>query len=202
MQSGGASFSTGAYIPPSADDWNSDETESARAERVERTRQRWLIERAQQGDKDAFGDLYRICHPSVARIVGFYLPGAAGEDAVQETFVRAWSALPRYKDIGAPFTAWLGGIARHVVGDALRAAKRTRPQAEAPEQPVTHELDDNIDLARVIAQLPKKQQQVVELKFLLGWSNEMVAQAMGKTPGAINVLQWRALERMRKLMSQ
>src|SRR5712691_11183839 len=100
---------------------------------------RWLVERAREGDRAAFGELYRLCHGKVFRLVRFYLPGSGGEDAVAETFLRAWVALPRYRDTGAPFTAWLAGIARHVVADARRAGRRVEPRAELPDRPVEFE---------------------------------------------------------------
>ncbi|GAC1411838.1 MAG: sigma-70 family RNA polymerase sigma factor [Actinomycetota bacterium] len=203
MPAFGAAVPDDACISAPSGDWKVDDhaPNPAAAEQTRRTR--WLVERAQEGDKEAFGELYRLCHPSVSRIVRFYLPGASGEDAVQETFVRAWSALPRYRDTGAPFSAWLGGIARHVVGDALKAARRVQPSAEIPEQAFdfSERWDDRIELARVVAQLPADQRHVIELKFLLGWTNDQVAIAMGKSPGAINTLQWRALERMKRIMS-
>lgn len=196
----GASDNACISAPPSDGKSRSHVSDPEAAQRTRRSR--WLVERAQQGDKEAFGELYTMCHAQIARIVRFYLPGAAGEDAVQETFVRAWSALPKYRDTGAPFVAWLGGIARHVVGDAFRAGKRLEFRAETPDSAVDFhdQWDDNLDLSRVVAKLPTDQRQVIELKFLLGWTNEQVANAMGKSSGAINTLQWRALERMKRMM--
>jgi RNA polymerase sigma-70 factor (ECF subfamily) len=162
----------------------------------------WLVERAQKGDQAAFGDLYRDCHRAVARIVGFYLPGPAGEDAVSETFLRAWVGLPRYRETGAPFSAWLAGIARNVVSEVRRSAARVQPRAELPDRPVDLEegWSDSLALAEAVARLPHKQRVVIELKFLLGWTNEEVGRALGKKAGAVNTLQWRALERLKRMM--
>lgn len=87
---------------------------------IDENRVGWLVERARNGEREAFGELYRICHGPLFRYVRFYLPGADGEDATAETFLRAWLGLPRYRKTGAPFLAWLIGIARHVVADAHR----------------------------------------------------------------------------------
>lgn len=161
-----------------------------------------LVGRAQDGDRDAFGDLYRLFHARVVRFVRFYLPGTEWEDAVAETFLRAWTAVPRYRNTGAPFSAWLVGIARHVVADAGRAARRTDSRADPPDQAIEFQdrAVDRLSLAHAVAELPKEQRQVIELKYLLGCTNREVGEAMGKSVGAVNALQWRALERLKPMM--
>ena len=161
-----------------------------------------LVQYAQGGDREAFGELYRLCHGVVFRFVHFYLPGAEGEDAVAETFLRAWGALPRYRQTGAPFAAWLIGIARHVVTDVHRASRRAEPWAEPPDRPVEFQdrLVDRLALAEAVAGLPGEQRRVIELKFLLGWTNNEVGQVLGKSVGAVNALQWRALARLKEAL--
>lgn len=160
-----------------------------------------LIREAQAGSRDAFGHLYQRYHRRVFGLARFYL-GAGAEDAVAETFMRAWTALPRYKATGAPFVAWLYGIARHVVADELRSQKRTEARATLPESSVTPDHDDRLAISACIARLPKQQRQVVEMKYLLGMSNPEVASALGKSVGAVNAQQWRALQGLKEMMEQ
>jgi RNA polymerase sigma-70 factor, ECF subfamily len=160
-----------------------------------------LVEDAQRGSKDAFGHLYRRYYRRVYGLARFYL-GQGAEDAVAETFIRAWSALPRYKPTGAPFVAWLYGIARHVVADELRAKQRTEARDKLPESTVTPEHDERLTLAASIAKLPKQQRQVIEMKYLLGMTNPEVASALGKSIGAVNAQQWRALQALKEMMDQ
>jgi RNA polymerase sigma-70 factor (ECF subfamily) len=165
-----------------------------------------LVERAQQNDCDAFGDLYRLYHGAVFRLARFHL-SAGAEDIAAETFLRAWEALPRYRNTGAPFVAWLYGIARHVVSDELAARRRVEPRAEPPDDSTSPGPDerlgqeDRLALAMAIARLPQAQRRVVELKFLIGLSNAEVAKAFGKTIGAINAMQWRALRTLRRMLA-
>ena len=165
-----------------------------------------LVERAQRNDCDAFGDLYRLYHGAVFRLARFHL-GPGAEDVAAETFLRAWEALPRYRNTGAPFVAWLYGIARHVVADELASRRRVEPRAEPPDDSTNPGPDerlgqeDRLALAMAVARLPQEQRRVVELKFLIGLSNAEVAKAFGKTIGAINAMQWRAIRTLRRMLA-
>jgi RNA polymerase sigma-70 factor (ECF subfamily) len=158
-----------------------------------RERERALVARAKEGDRDAFGALYREHVAAVSRLVRFRL-GREDEDAVSEVFLRAWRGLGTYRDTGVPFAGWLYGIARHVAIDALRASIRTEPRAELPDAEVEPMTAEILTLHDAIEQLPTEQRQVIELKYLVGMSNAEVAAAMDTSPGAINAKQWRALK--------
>jgi RNA polymerase sigma-70 factor (ECF subfamily) len=160
-----------------------------------------LAERAKSGDRDAFGELYRACYAPLLRAARFHL-GAAAEDVVAETFIRAWAGIDRYRDTGAPFIAWLHGIARHVVADELARRRRVEPRAEPPEHSKELSVDERLTLAQAMDRLPQQQRQVLELKFLVGLTNSEVAAALGKTTGAVNAKQWRALEALRKTLGE
>jgi RNA polymerase sigma-70 factor, ECF subfamily len=158
-----------------------------------------LVERARSGDKDAFGLLYRRFHARVYGLARFYL-GDGAEDAVAETFTRAWAALPRYKPGRTPFVSWLYGIGRHVVADELRRRKRTEPRDSIPDAGHEHINDDNLVLVAAIAELPRQQQQVIEMKYLQGMTNPEVSEALDKKIGAVNAQQWRALQNLKKIL--
>jgi RNA polymerase sigma-70 factor, ECF subfamily len=160
-----------------------------------------LVERARSGDKDAFGLLYRRFHSRVYGLARFYL-GDGAEDAVAETFTRAWAALPRYKPGRAPFVSWLYGIGRHVVVDELRRRKRTEPREFLPDSGHEDNNDDKLALAAAMAQLPRQQRQVIEMKYLLGLTNPEVSAALGKKIGAVNAQQWRALRALKKILER
>lgn len=173
-----------------------DEADVSRPGLVQR-----LVERAKEGEREAFGDLYRRYHPPLFRLARAHL-GEGAEDAVAETFLRAWDALPRYRDTGAPFVAWLYGIARHVIADEFRRRARVEPRPDLPSRLVEWAVDDELALAAAIRRLPNEQRQVVELKFLMGATNAQVAAALRKSEGAVNAKQWRALAALRRMLEE
>lgn len=159
-----------------------------------------LVERARAGDREAFGDLFQRHYAAVFRVARSRLPHALAEDATAETFARAWAALPRYKRTAAPFVAWLYGIARNVANDTVRRSRRADSQADLEDRAhdpwVGHA--EQQALADALATLPEEQRQVIELKYLLGLTNDEVGAALGKKPGAVNAQQWRALRALQR----
>jgi RNA polymerase sigma-70 factor (ECF subfamily) len=111
-------------------------------------------------------------------------------------------ALPRYRRTGAPFVSWLYGIARHVATDMARAAQRTQADPDLDRGSVDPwpASDDHLRLRGALDALPEEQRQVIELKFLVGLSNDDVAAALGKKPGAVNAQQWRALRALERIL--
>ena len=184
---------------------NSDVQAGTHGEEEERLdREPQLVAQAKRGDRDAFAELYRLHHARIFRMARLHLGdlGDGAEDAVAETFLRAWAALPRYRDTGAPFVAWLYGIARHVVLDEVARGRRVMPREELPERTWGWTVDDRLTLAQAMDRLPAGQRQVVELKFLAGMRNAEVASALGKSKGAINAMQWRALGTLREILEE
>lgn len=177
-----------AYISAPRRDGKVDVEEAAAVRR--------LVRAASAGDRDAFGELYRMHHAAIHRMARFRL-GETAEEAVSETFLRAWSGLPRYRDTGAPFAAWLYGIARHVIADEFRRRARSEPRAEVPDRVVDERPEDRLALQAAMEGLPDEQRQVIELKYLVGLTNAEVGSALGKSTGAVNALQWRALKTMK-----
>jgi RNA polymerase sigma-70 factor (ECF subfamily) len=174
-----------------------------------------LIAQARQGDREALNALVTRNWPAVYRLVLARI--GSGEDAqeiTQETFIKAFRALPGYRETGAAFSTYLGRIALNLVNDFWRKKGRS-PQvydiaeyqeplvdiAPSPEeQAVTREKRQEI--AAVIAMLPPDQRQAVELRIIAGLSVQQTAQKMAKTEAAVKMLQQRALKTLRKLMEE
>lgn len=160
-----------------------------------------LVERAKDGDKDAYGQVFRLHHDAILRFARLHV-GAEADEVVSEVFVRAWVGLNRYRSSGVPFVAWLYGIARHVVADELSRQSRTQPQAEMPESLTRWVEDDRLALVEAIRKLPTEQRQVIEMKFFMGLRNPEVAEVLNTTTNAVNARQWRALAALREQLEE
>src|SRR3954465_6601034 len=100
-----------------------------------------VVSRAVAGDPTATEEIVarfrpavlRSCRSRLGRLAGAY---HAADDVAQEVFVAMLAALPRYRDEGKPFAAFVFGIAARKVADAQRAAYRSPvPVAEVPDGP-------------------------------------------------------------------
>ncbi len=172
-----------------------------------------VVTRAIAGDQAAIADLVAHFHPAVhrycrARLGRFAGSYDAADDVAQEVFVGVLAALPRFRDEGKPFAAFVFGIAAHKVADAQRAAiRRPTPIAEPPDGPDTapgpeDRLLRSADAARaraLLEYLTTEQREILLLRVAAGLSAEDTASALGMTPGAVRVAQHRALARLRAL---
>jgi len=172
-----------------------------------------LAARAVAGDTEARDTLlgqvrvvvHRYCRARLGR-----LPGSehAADDVAQEVCLAVLSALPRYRDEGRPFEAFVFGIAAHKVVDAQRAAGRAAvPTEDLPETadtrpgPEEHAVrnSDAATVRRLLDLLPPHQRELLLLRVVVGLSGEETGAALGMTAGAVRVAQHRALARLRML---
>ncbi len=128
------------------------------------------------------------------------------EDVTSEVFHRALEHLPRYESRGAPFVAWLYRIAANCLADRWEKAAREKgnpSKAEPSTPPEDVEAPERISrLTGLIQDLPADQQRVVRMRFLEEKSVKEIAEAIGRSEGAVKQLQYRALEWLRTRMSE
>jgi RNA polymerase sigma-70 factor (ECF subfamily) len=194
-RNGAGNAEIAAYISAPSHDRNVDGT----AQVVPLDPKRRLVASAREGNRDAFAELYREHYAAIFRLCRFRL-GPDVDDVVSEVFLRAWRSLPSYRDVGIPFRAWLYGITRHVIVDELRRRDRFRPAEDIPDKAVEPMTAEQMTLRDAVDLLPRKQRQVVELKFLVGFTNDEVASVLGTTAGAVNAKQWRALKTLANIL--
>ena len=170
-----------------------------------------LIRRAQQGDKPAIGELYRLHVDVIYRYIWARVrDDSVTEDLTAQVFLKALEGLPTYKPTGKPFLAWLYRIAYARIVDHWRKQERrvevpledTLPAREPrPGELLEAEADwgTAIDL---VAQLTDDQQDVVILRFIGEMSMADVAETLGKTVGATKAIQYRALASLARLLEK
>lgn len=167
-----------------------------------------LSSRAQNGDREAFGELYRRYLAPILRFVSFRVASKEdAEDLVGLVFCRAWKALPRYRERELGFRAWLYRIARNAVIDYYRTSRRqVSLDSERALSISSHDDSDTslsvYEMREALGQLPEEQQTVLILRFVEGLSHTEVSQALGKSEGACRMIQLRALQALAREMDE
>ena len=170
-----------------------------------------LVERVQRGDKHAFDILVRKYQHKIANLIASYIrdPGEV-LDLAQETFLRAYRALPNFRGDSA-FYSWLYRIAINIAKNYL-AARKKQPRGirrlDHDEETWEDELALGKDIATpenlllrdeieqtifaTIAQLPEDLRIAITLREIEGLSYEEIAQAMDCPVGTVRSRIFRA----------
>ena len=165
--------------------------------------------RAAQADREAFGVLYRRY---LERVYGyaFYLLGDHhdAEDVTERTFVAALAGIGAYRETGATFRSWLFRIAHNQIANALRSRRRHRwtsidtiPEPPDPAGSSDHSTRMSADdearrLRTALDRLAPDRRQVLVLRVIHGLSARETGEVLGRSEGAVRVLQHRALREM------
>lgn len=159
--------------------------------------ERALVEAA-RADPARFLDLYdRHFHRVYVYVLRRVRNRTDAEDVTSEVFHRALAYLHRYEWRGRPFVAWLYRIAAHELADRRLDSARVLG-AEPPDRGSADlDFERHVALFQLVDRLPADQRRVIELRFGEGRSIREVAEALGRSDGAVKQLQRRALERLR-----
>ena len=174
---------------------------------------RQLVERAQRGDKQAFGLLVQKYQRKLARLLSRFIRDPAEvEDVAQEAFVKAYRALPGFRGDSAFYT-WLYRIGintakNYLVAMGRRATTSTEVEAEQAEgldegeQLRDINTPESLLLSSEIAQtvnatiekLPEELRRAIQMRELEGMSYEEIAEAMNCPIGTVRSRIFRARE--------
>ena len=169
-----------------------------------------LVQRARQGEQEAFAQLYENHFDKIFRYVVLKIRNQAeAEDMTQQVFIKAYESIGSYQSQGVPFTAWLFRIAHNQMVDYVRkqSKRQTVPLDESlqimDDCDVEHEVETKIEMEKVdlaTAKLTKAQREVISLRFAGGLSITEAAKTMRKSEGAIKALQHSAILALRKTL--
>ena len=171
-----------------------------------------LVRRVKKGDRHAFELLFSRYQHKILNLISRYLRDREDvEDVAQETFIKAFRALPRFRGESAFYT-WLYRIAINTAKNHLVARSRRPPgtdidvddaeymdgtealrESESPESAFARdELSVEIDLA--ISQLPEDLRSAVTLREFDGLTYEQIAEIMDCPVGTVRSRIFRARE--------
>lgn len=171
-----------------------------------------LIQFAQKGDVQAYGEIYNRYMEKIYRFFVAHLDNPHdAEDLTEEVFLRVWRALSTYEEKGVPFYALLFQVARNGLIDFYRRSAQSKQLVSIDDLSIPDEgLDPgellikdfrHKELRQAMKALREDYRTVLSLRFLSGLSPEETAKAMGRSQGAIRVLQHRALAALRELIN-
>ena len=174
---------------------------------------RQLVERAQRGDKHAFGLLVTKYQRKLSRLLSRFVKDPTEvEDVAQEAFIKAYRALPSFRGDSAFYT-WLYRIGINTAKNYLVAMSRRAPTAtefdsedaedfEGGEQLRDINTPENLLMSRQIADtvnqamanLPEELRSAIQLREIEGLSYEEIAAAMNCPIGTVRSRIFRARE--------
>lgn len=198
-------------LPPA-----SESADAPAASASVRDSDRQLVERSVAGDQHAFELLVIKYRRRIERLIGRLVRDVdLVEDIAQETFIRAYRALPQFRG-DAQFYTWLYRIAVNTAKKTLMELRRTPVLSDAAlragddedetsrsdHELTTAETPESLLAAREIAAavdaamaaLPPDLQQAITLREIEGLSYEEIAEALGCPIGTVRSRIFRARE--------
>jgi RNA polymerase sigma-70 factor (ECF subfamily) len=151
---------------------------------------------AGRGDRQALGDWVRGTQADVWRFVAHLTDLRRADDLTQDTYLRAFSSLPRFAGRSSSRT-WLLTIARRVVVDQFRAeSARPRISAQAEWEPIAEQrnnrakqgqagFEDLVELKLLLDGIEPERREALVLTQILGLSYEDAAEVCGCPVGTV-----------------
>ncbi|MEU3772560.1 sigma-70 family RNA polymerase sigma factor [Streptomyces sp. NPDC032472] len=179
--------------------------------------QAWIAAGFAAGEERSVEAVYRRWRPLVHALAQRALGDEReAEDVTQHVFLAAWRGRSRYRPGPGGFGAWLTGITRHKVADALRARARRALAADAAARiaaqaggcpgpaplPEAEQAVDRVLLLSELARLPSAQQQVLHLAFYADLTQAEIADRTGLPLGTVKSHMRRALGRLRRTLPE
>ncbi|MFD3343540.1 sigma-70 family RNA polymerase sigma factor [Streptomyces anthocyanicus] len=175
---------------------------------VEETRyEEELAQGLVKADEDAFAAIYRrwgaLVHTLATRSLG---DTHEAEDVTQQVFVGAWRGRHGFRPERGTLGAWLVGITRRKVVDALAARTRRLSLVESAGQDITparlvqpapDEVLDRVLLVEALSRLPQAQRDVLCMAFYEDLTQAQIAERTGVPLGTVKSHARRGLHRLR-----
>lgn len=139
----------------------------------------------------AFADLYRLAYRVAYRILG---DRPEAEDIAQESLARA---TLRWQKLHDRPEGWVSRVASNLALDCYRKRRRRPPVPSGPLGVVDEQAIERSDLVRALRRLPRRQREVVVLRYLADFSEKDVATALGCSIGSVKTHASRGLSALR-----
>jgi RNA polymerase sigma-70 factor (sigma-E family) len=141
--------------------------------------------------EEVFPELFRLAYRVSFRVLG---DRGDAEDVAQEALARTHVRWSRLRDNPQ---GWVVTVSTNLAIDRLRRRRRTVESGSEPVALVEMHLSERIDLARALRRLPRRQREVVVLRYLADWPELEVADALGCSAGTVKSHASRGLAHLR-----
>jgi len=174
-----------------------------------------LVLRAQNGDRDAFGELVNRHQRRVWMVCRQYVGADEADAAAQESLVKAFTRISRF-DRRAAFSTWLTRIAINTCLDEIRRRRRSAVVADASDEDESAGILEQVpdrqagpedrsmqrqavsSLAVSEENLPPRQREIFRLRFYAEMELEEIAQVLDVHVGTVKTQLHRAVHRLRE----
>lgn len=169
-----------------------------------------LMQKAREGDTEAFGELYKFYFTPVFRYVYFRVRNKEdAEDLVQAVFLKVFQTVSNFRDKGKNPLAYFMTTARNTLIDHWRKKKdiilennheifTKIPDSARNVQEEAEQRDFSKEISASMKNLTDEQQEIIVLKFFSDLNNKEIAEITGKTEEVVRQMQVRALKALKK----
>lgn len=171
---------------------------------------------SKKGDSDAFAKIYDIFVNAIYRYMHYRVGPQDAEDLTEIVFLKTWENIQQYRPRTHQhngkrppgFSSWIFRIAHNVVVDFYRSNHDNEELAEdlqdervsATAQDRAHRHFDQTLLSAAMRELKDSYRQILILKYMNDFSNEEIAEILGRSKAALRILQFRALKNLRRIL--
>lgn len=152
-----------------------------------------LVHRIQNGDKEAFSNLYdnysKALYGVVCKIVK---DDDVAKDILQDSFVKIWFNFKSYNGAKGTVFTWMLNVCRNSAIDYLRSQKRSGADFKIPieaaerlssGEPISG--NDSMDIKRSVGKLRDDHQYIIELVYFEGYSQSQIVEKTNLPLGTV-----------------
>ncbi len=162
-----------------------------------------IVQDTKRGDKEAAEKLFKFLYRKIYRYIFYRVKMREDvEDLTQVVVLKIWKNLAKQR---GNFIPWVYKISHNMVIDFYRKQSRQKelrleeiPSDTLPGNPVPEKTVDTEGLKEALFHLTPEQAEVINLRFIQGYSSEEVSKIIRKPVGAVKALQFRALRALRE----
>lgn len=168
-----------------------------------------LLKKAQDDDKDAYGKIYSLFYERIYKYCRFNCNNQeTAIDICQDTFLKAWKALPSFTTKKGTFQAFLYKIAKNLIIDNSRKKKEesiNNYEHLETKEDFASDIDKNTSinkLKKAIEKLNQKDKQIIVLHYFEELPGVDIAKIVGIREGALRVRTHRIIKKLQDIMGK